>query len=231
MAKYAVLQNFYASKAWRSFRARLIAERSLDGGCKCERCGKIIADASKISGHHKIELTPENVYDYNISLNPDNVELICHSCHNKEHDRFGNYREKKVYIVYGCPLSGKTTFVEQNKGRNDIVLDMDRLYSAITLLDVYDKPGRLFSNVKRIYNDLLDQIKVRYGQWQNAWIIGGFPDKYQRERLADELGAELVFMECLKEEAYARLEMDEKRILIKEEYKRYIDDWFRKYTE
>ena len=105
------------------------------------------------------------------------------------------------------------------------------MYSAITLLDVYDKPGRLLGNVKRIYNDLLDQIKVRYGQWQNAWIIGGFPDKYQRERLADELGAELVFMECSKEEAYARLEMDEKRILIKEEYKRYIDDWFRKYTE
>lgn len=231
MARSAVLQNFYASKIWRDFRTRLIAERMTEEGIKCERCRKIVGSSSNIEAHHKIELTEENVNDYNISLNPDNVELICKDCHNKEHDRFGHEREKEVYIVYGCPLSGKTSYVAENKGRNDIVVDMDRIYKAISFLDDYDKPDRLLENVKRIRDDILDQIKVRYGKWQTAWIIGGYADKYQREKLAKDLGADLIYMECTKEEAYMRLEADEKRRHIKKEYRTYIDNWFRRYVE
>ena len=227
MTQYNISNNFYASKIWRDFRAGLIAER----GPVCERCGKIVADESKLIGHHKIELTPENVHDYTISLNPELVELICDSCHNKEHMRFGHEKRKSVYIVYGCPLSGKTTFVRQHKGRGDIVIDMDQLYKAITFLNDYDKPDRLLNNIKRVRNDLIDQIKVRYGKWQDAYIVGGYADKYKRNKLAEELGAELIYMECSREEAMARLHVDEDRKYMKREYMEYIDRWFERYTE
>lgn len=230
MAKYAIIQNFYSSKVWREFRASLIAKRSIENGCKCERCGKIVTNPSNIIGHHKEELTPENVNDYSISLNPDLVELICNDCHDKEHMRFGYEKNKKVFIVYGCPLSGKTTFVRQHKSRGDIVIDMDQLYKAIAFLDDYDKPDRLLSNIKRVRNDLLDQIKVRYGRWQNAWVIMGGADKYQREKLAEDLGAELIYMECSKEDAIARLINDEKRKYMKKEYIQYIEKWFEKFV-
>ena len=36
--------------------------------------------------HHKIELTPENIDDPGITLNWDNLELLCRFCHSEVHD-------------------------------------------------------------------------------------------------------------------------------------------------
>ena len=35
--------------------------------------------------HHKIHLTPYTMNDPDISLNYDNLELLCMDCHNREH--------------------------------------------------------------------------------------------------------------------------------------------------
>jgi hypothetical protein len=228
LARYSILQTFYASGRWQTFRAGIIAER----GLKCEKCGKVIANPKDVTLHHTpIELTPGNVHDVAIALNPDNVNLICSGCHNAEHSRFGQAREKAVYIVYGAPCSGKTTYVEQHMKRGDIIICMDRLFEAITGLPPYDKPDSLLPNVRAVYNLLIDNIKTRYGKWGNAYIIGGFADKYKRERLAEELDAELVYCECSKEEAIRRIDFDEHKRNMRAEYAGYIERWFEQYTE
>ncbi len=33
--------------------------------------------------HHIVELTPDNINDINVSLNPDNLLSLCHDCHTK----------------------------------------------------------------------------------------------------------------------------------------------------
>lgn len=33
--------------------------------------------------HHVIELTPDNINDISIALNPDNLISLCHDCHTK----------------------------------------------------------------------------------------------------------------------------------------------------
>lgn len=231
MAKYAILQTFYASDKWRTFRLALILERSKGkGGVVCVKCGKLIAKPIDIHAHHMIELTPETVNDYSISLNPIHIELICHACHDKEHHRFGYKPPKKIYIIYGPPLSGKKTFVGENMERGDIVVDMDRLFSAVSMKPYYDKPDNLLTNVIGIRTLLLDNIRTRYGKWYNAWIIGGYADKFKRERLAEDLGAELVYLEASKDECYIRLEADVDRQYRITEWKKYIDDWFEKYS-
>lgn len=226
MAKYAVLKSFYASEKWINFRLGLINER----GTKCSRCGERIARSRDLIGHHKVELTPENVYDYTISLNPDQVDLVCFDCHNKEHNRFGYKGTKQVYLVYGPPMSGKASYVRQSISREDIVVDMDRLYEAITMLPSYDKPDQLFSNVIGIHNQLIDNIKTRYGRWNNAWVIGGYADKYKREKLANDLGAEIIFCDISKEECLRRLSVDEHRRYRQDEWQGYINKWFEQYT-
>lgn len=230
MAKYDVIKKFYASIEWITLRLILINERASKEGVRCEHCGKIIAKSIDIIAHHKIELTPENVKDKNISLNPVLIELICFDCHNKVHYRFGYKPAKNVVIVYGPPLSGKTTFVKQNMLRGDIVIDMDKLYEAVSFLPSYDKPDNLLTNVRVIHNALIDNIKTRYGKWNNAWIIGGYADKYKREYLANDLGAELVHCDISKEECIARLERDEERRNRKDEWIKYIDKWFEEYS-
>lgn len=227
MAKYAILKSFYASEKWQRFRTATIAER----GSKCETCGKMIANPKECEvDHYPIELTPENVDDANISLNPQNVKVKCHDCHNKRHNRFGNYSEHGIYIIYGSPMSGKHTYVKQNLQRGDIVVDMDRLYEAISMLPYFDKPNNLLSNVMGIHNLLIDNIKTRYGKWNNAWVIGGYADKYKREKLANDIGAELIFCDVSKTECLSRLDLDEDRQYRKDEWINYINKWFEKYV-
>ncbi|HBV97767.1 MAG: hypothetical protein JL50_03000 [Peptococcaceae bacterium BICA1-7] len=226
MAKYSILKSFYASYAWQAFRLLIIAER----GLKCECCHELVLKVKDITVHHKIELTPENVQDTSISLNPANVLIVCHECHNKVHNRFGYKPSKGVYIVFGAPLSGKVAYVQEYAGRGDLVVDMDRLYQAVSLLPSYDKPDNLFSNVRGIHNLLIDNIKTRYGKWHSAWVIGGYADRYKRDKLADDLGAELIFCDVSKDECLRRLEVDEDRRCRQDEWRGYIEKWFAAYT-
>ena len=43
-----------------------------------------------IQVHHIKRLKINNVNDVSICINPDNLELLCKDCHNKEHNRFSN---------------------------------------------------------------------------------------------------------------------------------------------
>ena len=50
---------------------------------KCQRCGGIGQEV-----HHIKRLNVDNVNDVSISINPENLELLCKEYHNKEHKRF-----------------------------------------------------------------------------------------------------------------------------------------------
>lgn len=54
--------------------------------------------------HHKKYISSKNIYNPEVTLNFDNLELLCRDCHNKEHfaeDEFaldGELKEKKENI-------------------------------------------------------------------------------------------------------------------------------------
>lgn len=213
------LHKFYVSKPWRNLSYSL----KIKAGGKCNRCNEFIMDSKYLIAHHKIELTEDNIDNVDISLNPNNIEIICHDCHNNEHRRFGN--NKNVYIIYGSPLSGKNTLVQELYKYGDIVLDIDEIWKAITLEDKYVKPNNVRFNVFKLRDELLDQIKTRYGNWYDAYIIMSLPDKYERERVAKELGAELIYCESTKEECIDRAIKDGRP----SQWIKYINDWWEKY--
>lgn len=226
MARDTILQQFYTGKDWREFRINLILTR----GCTCARCKRVFEDLSQLIGHHTpVELTPDNVHNPNISLNPDNVEIVCIDCHNQEHNRFG-HNTHSVYLVYGSPLSGKTTAVRQMMRRGDLVLDMDALWQALTMCPAYDKPNNVRFNVFAIRNALLDQIRTRYGKWNDAYIIGGYPNPIEREQLMQSLGAMPIYCESTKEECLARLHQDASRRHVLKQWEGYILDWWERYA-
>lgn len=214
------LHQFYCSRVWRNLSYKLKIER----GGKCERTGEIFADMSQLIAHHKVLLNEDNVSNPHIALNPELIEIISHKEHNKEHRRFGN--KQNAYIVYGSPLSGKTTLVRELMQHGDIVLDMDALWQAVTLQDEYVKPNNVKFNIFKIRDSILDQIKTRYGSWYDAYIIMGLPDKYERERLSQSLGAELIYCESTKEECIDRLDKSDKP----RQWLEYIENWFNKYN-
>lgn len=219
---YKTLEQFYTGKDWRQFRLNLILER----GNKCERCGKATKQ-SQLIGHHKEPLTIDNVNDPNISLNPNNVDIICIGCHNEIENRFG--AKKQVFIIWGSPLSGKNTLVNQLANRNDLIVDIDKIYECISNNNRYDKSDAIKQNVFAVYNLLIDNIKTRMGNWSNAYIIGGFSNPSKRNRLQKELGAELIYVESTKEECISRLYQDEDKIKYKDKWEQYINEWWEEY--
>ncbi|MBS4538205.1 HNH endonuclease [Clostridium sp. D2Q-11] len=66
---------FYKSRAWKKCRAAYI--KKVIG--ICEHCGNpgYIVD-------HIEEITPDNINDPEITLNHDNLQYLCLSCHNKK---------------------------------------------------------------------------------------------------------------------------------------------------
>ena len=230
MGYWTTLSDFYKSKEWEDFRKVIIAERTAaDGFVYDEVTGKPIVKAYDIILHHKEHLTLENVNDYNVSLNPDNIQLVSFRTHNEIHERYGTFT-RHIYLVYGCPLAGKNTWVNERAGIHDLIIDIDKIYKCISNNPMYIKSGRLYDCARAVQDSLLDCIKTRRGKWVNAFIIGGYPFRGERERICTEYKAEPIYIDCNQEEALARLQVDDKGRDAKE-WTKYINDWFSRYQE
>lgn len=232
-------QSFYKSKEWTSFRKVIIEQHTdADGFVHCAMCGKPILQKYDLIVHHKTELSDANVNNAMISLNPDNVECVCFRCHNKVHDRWqggnGGWKpvQKQVFIVYGSPASGKSTFVHENATENDLIVDLDNIWQMISINDRYNKPSALKSVVFEMRDKLYDIIKYRSGRWQNAYIITGGALKGDRDRLKQRVGAdEMIFIdtdhaECMKRVMRKGLPAEEV-----DKWIGFVNDWFEKYQE
>lgn len=81
MKPYA--ERFYKSKTWQ--RCRTEYAKSVGG--LCERCraeGKITPG---VIVHHKVNINPDNILDPDVTLNWDNLELLCRDHHAEEHEK------------------------------------------------------------------------------------------------------------------------------------------------
>ena len=222
------MDNFYHTKRWEHLVEHLKVVRANDKGeLICPECGKPIVKKYDCIGHHVIELNEQNVNDPSISLNPDNVRLIHFKCHNTLHHRFG-YRQC-VYLVYGPPRAGKNTWVWENATKNDLILDIDRIWQMLTVNPEHIKPNALRTPVFQIREQIYKLIKTRTGKWQNAYIIGGFPFVSERERICSETGAREVFIYETKAVCLERAAKKNPELLYK--YTGYIEDWFTNYQE
>lgn len=223
------LYEFYRSKQWQELTQLIRLERLNDEGVNiCEHCGKPIVKAYDCICHHDIELTEENVNNAEIALNPKNIWLLHHRCHNRIHRKLC-IDERKVFLVYGSPLSGKSSFVKDNAEPGDLIIDIDNIWQCISGCERYQKPNRLRSNVFILRDSLLDMVRLRTGKWQCAYIIGGYPLIGERERLCKSLGAVEVFIDTSKAECMERLENDTSG-RDKTEWQKYIDSWWRDFS-
>lgn len=217
------LDNFYKSKEWEQLRELLMLERvNEQGQIICEHCGQPITRSYDCIGHHRIELTDDNVNDYSISLNPENVSLIHFKCHNLIHERFEGFKQS-VYLVYGSPCSGKTSWVKEVANNDDLIVDMDSIWECICTSDRHHKPKRLKANAFGVRDCLIDMIRTRKGMWRNAYVIGGYPLASDRERICELLGAEQIFIEASLEECLSRAET--------QDWKDFVYEWFENFVE
>lgn len=91
-------RKFYSSKAWQDCRNEYAARRHH----LCEDCMRRGIYRPGTIVHHKIELDPVNIEHPEITLNFDNLELLCRECHIRKHGLEGgpwavvNERKRKA---------------------------------------------------------------------------------------------------------------------------------------
>jgi 5-methylcytosine-specific restriction endonuclease McrA len=101
MKEYA--EWFYKSPMWRKNRAAFLKSKFY----VCERCQN--RNGRGNIAHHKIYITPENIYDDEVTLNWDNLECLCQTCHNKEH-----HRDEEEVTREGLRFNENGQLVEEN---------------------------------------------------------------------------------------------------------------------
>ena len=79
--------EFYSSKVWQECRE---AYKKKAGGL-CEVCKSKGIITAGVIVHHKKHINSSNVKDPNITLNFDNLMLVCEKCHGKEHGKKKRY--------------------------------------------------------------------------------------------------------------------------------------------
>lgn len=240
MKDYA--RSFYKSTAWKKTQASYMVSKHYI----CERCKGVARIV-----HHKTYLTPENITDPHISLNWDNLEALCLQCHNKEHydkEKLKNYTrgnvveeglkfnengelmQTEVFIVWGSPASGKTTYVKNNMQPGDLIVDLDLIKQAISMCNKTSAPDNLFNIAKGIIEYIYTLVENRNTNCDNVWVIAGLPRKKERLDLADRLKAKLIHVDTSKNDCINRAYKDSER-LDKNMQIRIINKWFEQYEK
>lgn len=89
----AFAKAFYNSKEWEAVRRHVLKRDNY----LCVNCG---APAEEV--HHIKHLTPQNITDVNISLNPENLTSLCKDCHFEIHKADKANGIKKAHDSFGC---------------------------------------------------------------------------------------------------------------------------------
>jgi len=76
-----------------------------------------------------------------------------------------------VYLVYGPPCGGKTTYISERMGDGDIVCDVDLIYAAISGRDAHDADLWVHETALKLKDQLLDIIRDRDGGWRDAYVV------------------------------------------------------------
>lgn len=243
-------KDFYNSGVWQDARDAYVKDRiAIDAGA-CELCG--LEPGTEV--HHKIFLTPDNIDDPEISLNPENFELLCYRCHRLRHeaarrvawmadrqrrmkssctgtyyvDDDGSVHPFQAFLVWGAPGSGKSTYVREHMQPGDLVIDMDAIGYALSLANRQDIPAGIEKLTYDVRDMLLDKIAKREVMARAAWVIASAPNSAKRQSLAQHLGAETVFVPADWRTCYQRALADNTR-QDKAWQLAIIDRWFRDY--
>jgi hypothetical protein len=153
--------------------------------------------------------------------NEENSQALCEDCHDAKSEREvkrGVYRDFDprrylsranaeqqmpddlapsripVTLVAGPPGSGKTTYVRDRAGANDLIIDLDRIIAAMSGQPEHQTTDRRWLPLAvEARNDLLRSLATDTTH-PAAWFCTSAPGLRWREQWARRLGAEVVVL-------------------------------------
>lgn len=138
---------------------------------------------------------------------------------------------KQATVVVGPPGSGKTTYVRDRAGHGDMILDLDRIFVALTGLPKYNKPAGILPFALCAYDAVISQAAQSLGDVKHLWIIASAPTKEERKRLVSPLNAELVIMDTDAETCVRRIKQDPHRASTWKYFEEIVKKWWSRYEK
>jgi hypothetical protein len=97
-------------------------------------------------------------------------------------------------LVCGPPGSGKSTYVKNNKGPDDLVIDVDEMFRALSLSALHEKPECLLPFVLAARDAVLALLARGFLGPPHAWVVMCGENNEARAELAASLGAAVVVL-------------------------------------
>lgn len=132
----------------------------------------------------------------------------------------------KIVVVYGAPLSGKTTYVQQHTGDEDIVYDYDAIVHAITN-NTYQQYKQ---HVHKIVMDMRDDMITFAKQHDTGtlYIIATFLSYKLQDDLSTHANTQYIKMNTSLDECKERLRHSTRTD--KGDVMQVIHEWYGKYV-
>jgi hypothetical protein len=141
-------------------------------------------------------------------------------------------------IVCGPPASGKTTYVREQAGVGDVVIDLDEIRSRLSGLPWYAADERWLQPALEERNKLLRALgnaddprtRAAHAAQARAWFLVGAPNAGDRRVWRSQLRpAHVVVLETPGHVCAQRIDADQRRAAVAEEQKRAVRDWWASY--
>lgn len=101
-----------------------------------------------------------------------------------------------VYLIYGSPCSGKSTYIKEHIQRGDLVCEVDLIYGAITNSLPHDAEPYTHEVACELDSALKDIIRDRKGNWKNAYVVSLANTDEKLKEAKDRINAdECIFID------------------------------------
>ncbi len=131
----------------------------------------------------------------------------------------------RVKLVYGCPCSGKTTYVRDRVGQKDVVYDYDTIAAALRLGSDHPTHAGVSGKAALDLRQSIADLMAGRRNVQNFWYVCTWPTDTVMGILEEFSDIEKIFIDETKKTCLERMENDETRT-DKDAWREVINGWF-----
>lgn len=214
--------KIYNTARWRKLRMMQLRRYPI-----CAQCG---GAANTVD--HKIPIEQGgDVWDFK------NLQTLCFECHQLKRAKEAHMTAKgqtyndisQITLICGPPGAGKTSYVKERARHGDLILDLDRIFVALSGLPKYDKPTNLFHYAMTAYDSIVMALSRESESYQHSWVITSAARKKKRQQLQSLLNAKMVMLDVDPAECLRRISKDPNRSARLEFWKDIVKNWWDDY--